>query len=628
LLPVENYRLPFCQPQRILTENQSLGQFLMGDQIQSSPYVLRMKQDSFCEHLCSSNLGRAQSDDTLVDSTMVKMIRRQYRSNWIVENLPSGYLRHGFFFGFDEDHDHRPRITEYWFGFPVGFVGRKQRRHRSSEGLAYVHNHVNIHVTYRQSEEKKDGKTAYNILRLLVEPLSIGHMAVADMPPSHRSDDYWEFSGSRTYNITNPIESCRAGIQSHTSRLMTRTAGPQLAEGNVLFTYDVIWTEDREATWSTRWDTDLLWTLITYSMVEPVVWSAALCAILIRILRRGVTQEVPTDEGVAKGSQERGWKSVHADVFRPPATNPTLLAVMCGTGAQLLGTTISTVVLYTMGFISPMNRENVLNVGIFLFVAMGTVAGHVSSRYYKIFQGSNPHLATQCVAFGFPGMAFAVFLIANFVAWLYQSTLCVPFFTVHVLAVLWLAVCVPLVFLGASLGKKMDVVEFPVKTSEAPRNIPKQAWFKGVAPTLVVCGLLQFCCLYLQRDLAWLVVYSLYSMIGFLFLALIIVIAVCAELTSLLTYWQLCSEDYDWWWRAFANGGSSAIFFFLFSIYYFHARHGCFVSAPDSVPIAKYVVYFGYMSLASLALFMMMGYVGISASLCFNRVIFASIKFK
>jgi 1,4-dihydroxy-2-naphthoate octaprenyltransferase len=38
------------------------------------------------------------------------------------------------------------------------------------------------------------------------------------------------------------------------------------------------------------------------------------------------------------------------------------------------------------------------------------------------------------------------------------------------------------------------------------------------------------------------------------------------------------------------------------------------------------MLYFGYMGLTSLALFMMMGFVGVMTSLWFNKAIFSSIK--
>jgi transmembrane 9 superfamily member 2/4 len=461
----------------------------MGDRISRSPYALNMKHDSFCKHLCMSSLGRSQSKE---DNKLANMIRHQYHNNWIVDNLPSASISEVMGDGAGDGYERT--ITKYWQGFPIGFV---QQDDPIGEGSVYIHNHVNIHVTYRQAEKEK---AAYHVLRFLVEPLSIRHMAVDDLAPTNRSDDSWEFSDSQTYNVTSPIESCQAGSQSHTTREMAQAAGPQLAEGNVLFTYDVIWTEDRNAAWSTRWDIYLNmdhavpdsvhWASISNAIVSLMLLGAGMCAILIRILRRGVTQELPNDEEVTKGWDEGGWKSVHAHVFRPPASYPMLLSVMCGTGAQLLCTTISVVVLCNLGFMSPAYRGNFLTVGILVFVAMGTVAGYVSSRYYKTFQGSDRTRVALWVAFGFPGTAFAVFGVVSMMAGLEGSSLAVPFVTLFVLAVLWLAISTPLVFLGVWLGSRMDVVEFPVKTSDTPRDIPKQAWFKGVTITLVILGVI------------------------------------------------------------------------------------------------------------------------------------------
>lgn len=39
-----------------------------------------------------------------------------------------------------------------------------------------------------------------------------------------------------------------------------------------------------------------------------------------------------------------------------------------------------------------------------------------------------------------------------------------------------------------------------------------------------------------------------YYLFGFLFLVFIILIITCAEITIVLCYFQLCSEDYNWWY--------------------------------------------------------------------------------
>ena len=87
----------------------------------------------------------------------------------------------------------------------------------------------------------------------------------------------------------------------------------------------------------------------------------------------------------------------------------------------------------------------------------------------------------------------------------------------------------------------------------------------------------------------------------------------------LFCYFQLCGENYHWWWRSFCTAGSTALYVFFYSFVYFKQLEA-------SKTAATYVLYFGYMGLASFALFLMTGYIGVASSLWFNKTIFASIK--
>ena len=60
----------------------------------------------------------------------------------------------------------------------------------------------------------------------------------------------------------------------------------------------------------------------------------------------------------------------------------------------------------------------------------------------------------------------------------------------------------------------------------------------------------------------------------------------------MITYFQLCSEDYHWWWRSFSNAGSTAIYVFLYSFVYFKQL--------EANSFATYMLYFGYMALIAL----------------------------
>ena len=87
-------------------DNENLGEFLAGDRIESSPYLLQMKKDMYCEQVCVANLGRA--DQTGVSpNKVVKAIRKTYHNNWIVDNLPSAM----------KIEDDEQATTRYWRDF-------------------------------------------------------------------------------------------------------------------------------------------------------------------------------------------------------------------------------------------------------------------------------------------------------------------------------------------------------------------------------------------------------------------------------------------------------------------------------------------------------------------------------
>lgn len=76
---------------------------------------------------------------------------------------------------------------------------------------------------------------------------------------------------------------------------------------------------------------------------------------------------------------------MHGDVFRPPAA-PAALAVYVGTGVQIFGMTLITMVFAVLGFLSPANRGGLMTAMLLLFVFMGIFAGYSSARLYKSFK--------------------------------------------------------------------------------------------------------------------------------------------------------------------------------------------------------------------------------------------------
>merc|ERR1711920_134138 len=202
-----------------------------------------------------------------------------------------------------------------------------------------------------------------------------------------------------------------------------------------------------------------------------------------------------------------------------------------------------------------------------------------------------------------------------------KSSGAVPFPTMFALLLLWFGISVPLVFVGSYLGFRKDAIELPVRTNQVPRQIPQQAWFVQPGFSCLVGGMLPFGAVFTELFfiMSSLWQHQFYYLFGFLGLVLGILIVTCAEISIALTYFQLTSEDYNWWWRSFLSSGSSAAYVFLYSIMYFNSRLN--IVKPVSV-----CLYFGYMFLASMCFFLLTGSIGTLSSFFFVRTIYGSIK--
>jgi len=177
------------------------------------------------------------------------------------------------------------------------------------------------------------------------------------------------------------------------------------------------------------------------------------------------------------------------------------------------------------------------------------------------------------------------------------------------------------VFVGSYFGYKKPVSEPPVRTNKIPRQVPEQAWYMNPVFSVLIGGILPFGAVFIElffiMTSMWL--HQFYYIFGFLFLVFMILIITCAEITIVLCYFQLCSEDYHWWWRAYFTSGSSAIYLFLYSAFYFYTK----LDITKTVPL---IMYFGYMSIISFGFFCLTGTIGFYACLMFVRMIYAAVK--
>jgi transmembrane 9 superfamily protein 2/4 len=366
-------------------------------------------------------------------------------------------------------------------------------------------------------------------------------------------------------------------------------------------------------------DDQIHWFSIINSVMIVLFLTCMVAMIMIRTLYRDITKynQLELQEEAA---EETGWKLVHGDVFRPPEAS-SMLATHVGVGVQLLGMLVVTMVFALLGFLSPSNRGGLMTAMVLMFVFMGCLAGYSAARLYKALRGDYWRQMTLRTALIFPGVVFGMFFILDLALWAEKSSGAVPFGTLLALCFLWIGVSVPLVFVGSYYGFKQPAPDEPVRTNKIPRQIPEQPWYMHPVLSCLVGAVLPFGAVFIELFFIltsiWL--HQFYYLFGFIALVFVILCITCAEISIVLCYFQLCSEDYHWWWRAYLTSGTSAFYMFMYSAYYFYSK----LTITKFVPM---MVYFTYMLVFSYGFFCLTGTVGFYACYWFVYKIYGAIK--
>ncbi len=603
-IPKPYYLLPFCQPEgnspKMASEYH--GEFLTGNKLQTSPYTIYMLQDTFCQRLCQVQIDAKQTQ------LLKKHILYGYHNNWIIDNLPSAS---------EIVSDIGQSRKHYNGGFPIGFIDRNSGKKQD----AYIFNHVNIKLDFHEPA----GTTGeYHVVGFSVEPLSIDHSFLGG----------YEWNGESQEGFTKILSTCTVG--QHMEKKAIRKNQIVKENEKILFTYDVEWKKS-DAAWSSRWDVylnegnfiippQIHWNSIATSIFVVVFLSLVVSSILIWNLKRDIAgynaAAALADEDDVADVDESGWKSVHADVFRPPSTMPMVYCVLVGSGVQLVISTLCAFCLAAIGFIDPSRRGSMLNYILIFYTICGIFAGYTSSRLYKSFCGRACQVCTLATATLFPGTCFIVFLFLNTVLAFYGSSGSVPFLDVLIMAAMWCCVSIPLVFIGAYFGYKKESIEFPTETSSIARAIPEPGTLlMNPKVGMVVAGIVPFKGAYVQLLLfmtsLWF--HQYYNAYGLNLVVYLILLITSAEITTLVIYYQLVAENHRWWWLAMMTSGSVSLYIFGYSFVWFQ-------DFDPSNLLCTYIIYFGYMFLLCFTIFLVTGAVGSLTTLWFVKQIFGSSK--
>uniref|UniRef100_A0A6V7QW48 Transmembrane 9 superfamily member n=1 Tax=Ananas comosus var. bracteatus TaxID=296719 RepID=A0A6V7QW48_ANACO len=600
-LPFSYYSLPYCRPQGGIKKSaENLGELLMGDQIDNSPYRFRVNVSESL-YLCTTNP---------LNENEVKLLKQRtrdlYQVNMILDNLP--VLR------FAEQNG----LTVQWTGFPVGYtpVG-------SSED--YIINHLKFKVLVHEYEGSNveiisTGEEGFGVISDTDKKKMSGYEIVGFevVPCSVKRDP----ESMLKKNMYDKIDSVNCPLEIEKSQMIRERE-------RISFTYEVEFVKS-DIRWPSRWDAYLKmegskvhWFSIMNSLMVILFLAGIVFVIFLRTVRRDLTKYEELDkEAQAQMNEElSGWKLVVGDVFREPACSK-LLCVMVGDGVQILGMGIVAIIFAALGFMSPASRGMLLTGMIILYLFLGIAAGYVGVRLYRTIKGSSEgwRSLSWSIACFFPGIIFVILTTLNFILWKNKSTGALPISLFFTLLALWFCISVPLTLFGGFLGTRAEHIEFPVRTNQIPREIPEgkyPSWLLVLGAGTLPFGTL-FIELFFILSSIWLG--RFYYVFGFLLIVFLLLVIVCAEVSVVLTYMHLCVEDWKWWWKAFFASGSVALYVLLYSINYlvFDLRS---LSGPVSA-----ILYLGYSLIMAFAIMLSTGTIGFLMSFSFVYYLFSSVK--
>ena len=568
IIPFGYNKLNICQSKKIYKAEDTLGEILTGDSYYTTGYTANTNEDKFCQVLCYNTF------DEKTVKIYKKLIKRRYFSNWVVDKLPAGMILY--------NQETKQTSLKYFNGIPLGFY--------SNESY-YIYNHLQFHILLNKVDENKYNVVGFNIL-----PLSIKH------------DD------------SNPICSKTAKDMLQNFELSHQP----LKEGNILFTYDVVF-EYSDITYASRWDhyktskSSIHWTGIFIS--EILVCFASF--FIICLLKHNVNNDIDYYNYRVSNIEEideYDWKQVAGDVFRPPSVNPLLLSSLLGTGIQLLTMFTITLCLGVFGFMNPEKRANILNLGILFYCFCGLLGGYISANFYR-FWGGNSWLkpAIHCSVF-FPGTLLFGYMIVNVVLSLENSNAAVNFSDIISLYALWIFCTFPLILIGSFFGYKSNRINIPCDINKIPSVIPSKPWYLHYRYITFVTGFIGFATIFIEFNyvMASLWRHEIYFLASFLWITFLLFIIVVGEMTIIVVYFNLCYGDYNWWWKSFIIGSSPVIYFFLYSIFYFFYLKITRLSAM--------IVYFGLMAMISAMVILICGTVSVFFTMGFLNRIYSKIR--
>ena len=568
IIPYGYTRLKICQSQKVIKAEDTLGEILTGEVLYTTDYIANTNEDEFCQVLCYNTF----EEKTV--KLIKKLIRRRYFTNWIVDKLPAGLILY--------NEETKQTSIKYFNGIPLGYI---------KNGNYYIYNHYQFHILLNKIDEDRYNVVGFNIL-----PISIKH---------------------------NKEEAVCAKDSKSILENLEKEPQP-LIEGNILFTYDVVY-EYSDITLASRWDhyktarAGIHWTGIILSEVLIVVISVIIITVLCRNLRADISSynyRVSNLEEI----NEYDWKQISGDIFRPPSVNVLLLSSMLGTGTQLFLMIAATLFFGLFGFMNPEQRANILNIGILFFCFMGLPGGYIAALFYRFWGGKSWIKVSLFTSIIFPGTLIFGYVIVNIILTIEKSNAAVHFYDIVSLFILWIFCTFPLILIGSFFGYKSRRMNVPCEINRIPSAIPDKPCYLHYRYIIFVTGFIGFATIFIEFNyvMGALWRHQIYFMATFIWISFLLFVIVVGEMAILFVFLNICRGDYNWTWKSFIMGSSPVIYIVIYSVFYsMYLR----ITRLSSI-----IVYYGMMGLISAIVMFVCGTIAVFFNFTFLKLIYSKIR--
>ena len=570
-IPFSYKYLNICREKIPLSPNETFTELLSGTRAEYTSFILEMNFNDSCKLFCEKKFKEK-------DIKRFKwLIDRDYFINFYLDSLPSSYT--------SIDVYTNETYVNYFRGIPIGFEDNDKY---------YIYNHYNVFIDINKKDDK------FQIVGFSIEPLSIEQKTIFDCEDLVSDND--------TSYLRDYYNSFYA---------------QELKEGNILFTYDVIWRQSNK-TFFSRWDRyiknskEYHWLGLIFSNIILFIFSFLLIYILTRAIKKNIevyNSKVIIDEII----DDYGWKQVCNDVFRKPK-NLIIFSCIIGTGIELLLIIIISLIYNVIGFTHPERRGNLLNQMVICFCFMSIFGGYISSYVYKNNDGKEWLKNSLATSILFPGISLKILIIVRFLFSLEKSSIGFKISEIALLVLLWICISTPLTLIGSFLALKRRKIKLPCKINILPTTIGQKPWYLKLKYSIWVTGLIPFSTIFIEFIylLSYMWRYQVYYLASFLILSILILVILSSEISIIFVYLNLCKGDYNWWWKSFFTSASPSLYICILSIYYF-----LYLNITRFTAI---IVYFLIMGFVSIVVALVCGSCGVIFTFAFLYFIYSKIK--